>query len=421
MAGFKAVMKSGHPPTLIASFLYFDFCFAIWVLNGAMAPFLSESFHLSPAQTGFMISLPILAGALMRFPLGVISQYIGRKNAALIEMSVIMVAMAFGFFYVDSYDSALAMGVLLGIAGASFGVALSLGSGWFPAEHKGLAMGIAGAGNSGTALATLFAPMIAQRYGYHTAYAVAGFAMLLPFTVMLVFAKEPPDNEHQSILEHIRCLWQADGWMFNIVYIITFGGFIGLSVFLPTFFYNSFGMTKVQAGIYATLATFMGSATRVFGGYLADRIGGLVTLSVVFLGAIAVFLSLTTMPSLTVTVILFMACFACLGAGNGALFQLVPLRWPYSTAVVGSMIGEIGALGGSILPNVMGYSKQHTGSFAMGFVIYACIAAVVLAILMFVQRYWVGKWIAKGGKALTTGVMVPPSKETGPVASPVGA
>ena len=118
MAGFKTIMKSGHPPTLVASFLYFDFCFAVWVLNGAMAPFLSEQFHLTPAQTGFMISLPILAGALMRFPLGVISQYIGRKNAALIEMSIIMIAMAFGYFFVDSYDRALSMGVLLGIAGA---------------------------------------------------------------------------------------------------------------------------------------------------------------------------------------------------------------------------------------------------------------------------------------------------------------
>ncbi len=408
MAGFKVIMKSGHPPTLFASFLYFDFCFAVWVLNGAMAPFLSEAFHLKPAQTGFMISLPILAGALMRFPLGVISQYIGRKNAALIEMGVIMIAMAFGYFYVDSYDNALAMGVLLGIAGASFGVALSLGSGWFPPEHKGLAMGIAGAGNSGTALATLFAPVIATRYGYHTAYAVAGFMMLLPFFVMLVFAKEPPDTEHQTVLEHIRCLWQADGWMFNIVYIITFGGFIGLSAFLPTFFYNSFGMTKVQAGVYTTLAAFMGSATRVVGGFLADRLGGIVTLAVVFLGVIAAFLTLTATPSLTVTVLLFMGCFACLGAGNGALFQLVPLRWPLSTAVVGSMIGEIGALGGAILPNVMGISKQYTGSFATGFVIYACIAGAVLAILMVVQRYWIGKWIGKGGKALGTSTHLAP-------------
>lgn len=417
MASFKAVMKSGHPPTLLAAFLYFDFCFAVWVLNGVMAPFLTESFHLTPAQTGFMISVPILAGALMRFPLGVISQYIGRKNAALIEMGLIMVAMAYGYFYVATFGGALAMGVLLGIAGASFGVALALGSGWFPKEHKGLAMGIAGAGNSGTAVAALTAPVIAQHYGWHVAYGFAGIFMLIPFTVMAVFAKEPPDAEHQSVLEHIKCLWSGDGWMFNLVYIITFGGFIGLSNFLPTFFYNTFGVTKVEAAQLTVLAAFMGSATRIVGGYMADRIGGIVTLSVVFLGVIAAFLSLTAHPSLVVTTLLFMACFAALGMGNGALFQLVPLRWPFSTAVVGSMIGEIGALGGAILPNVMGVSKQYTGSFATGFVIYACIAALVLGILMYVQRFWVGKWIEKGGKALGTGVPIAPGATSDGVAA----
>ena len=168
MGSFRIFLKSGHAPTLFASFLYFDFCFAIWVLNGAMAPFISEEFHLTDAQKGFMISVPILAGAIMRFPLGVLSQYIGRKNAALTEMTLIMAAMVFGYTMVDTYSDVLAMGVLLGIAGASFGVALSLGSGWFPPKYKGLAMGIAGAGNSGTVLAMLFAPPLAMHYGWHT-------------------------------------------------------------------------------------------------------------------------------------------------------------------------------------------------------------------------------------------------------------
>ena len=101
MASFKTVMKSGHPPTLFAAFLYFDFCFAIWVLNGAMGPFITETYKLTPAQTGFMISLPILAGAIMRFPLGVLAQYIGRKNATLVEMALIAVAMLFGFVFVN--------------------------------------------------------------------------------------------------------------------------------------------------------------------------------------------------------------------------------------------------------------------------------------------------------------------------------
>ncbi|MEO8250659.1 MAG: MFS transporter, partial [Burkholderiales bacterium] len=127
MNNVKTFLKSGHGPTLFASFLYFDFTFAVWVLNGAMAPFISESFGLNAAQKGFMVSVPILAGALMRFPLGVLAQYIGRKNAAMVEMGLIALALMFGFFFVDTYNEVIAMGVLLGIAGASFGVALSLG------------------------------------------------------------------------------------------------------------------------------------------------------------------------------------------------------------------------------------------------------------------------------------------------------
>ena len=400
MASFKTVMKSGHPPTLFAAFLYFDFCFAIWVLNGAMGPFITETYKLTPAQTGFMISLPILAGALMRFPLGVIAQYIGRKNAAIVEMSIIILAMAYGFLFISSYNDVLAMGVLLGIAGASFGVALSLGSGWFPPEHKGLAMGIAGAGNSGTVLAVLFAPPLAQAYGWQTTYAFAGAVMLIPLLVMIFLAKEPPDAEHQSFKEHISCLFTKDGWAFSLIYIITFGGFVGLSNFLPTFFYEQFAVTKVEAGRLTMLAAFMGSGIRIVGGYFADRVGGITVLAVVLMAAVAAFLSLTATPSLAVTTILFMLCFAALGAGNGALFQLVPLRYPTNTAVSGSMIGEIGALGGAILPNVMGLSKTYTGNFAYGFVGYAVFTAVVLGLLLVWQRKWVGAWVGPRGKVL---------------------
>ena len=234
MTNAKLFLKSGHPATLLASFLYFDFSFAVWVLNGAMGPFISEQFHLSPAQIGLMVSIPTLAGALMRFPLGVLSQYIGRKSAAIVEMSTIIMALLFGYFFVHSYNSVLAMGVLLGTAGASFGVALSLGSGWFPKQYKGLAMGIAGAGNSGTALAAFFAPRLARAYGWSHVYGIAALCMLLPLFVMVVFAKEPPDKEHQTLKQHLKCLVEADGWYFNLVYIITFGGFIGLATFLPS-------------------------------------------------------------------------------------------------------------------------------------------------------------------------------------------
>lgn len=399
MSKFKEFLKAGHAPTLFSAFLYFDFCFAIWVLNGAMAPFISEQFNLSPAEKGFMISVPILAGAIMRFPLGVLAQYIGRKNAALVEMSLIFSAMLYGYFMVDTYSDVLKMGVLLGIAGASFGVALSLGSGWFPPKYKGLAMGISGAGNSGTVLAMLFAPPLATKFGWQTVYGFAAFFMLIPILVMIIFAKEPPDREKQSLKEHLSCLFERDGWTFNLIYIITFGGFIGLSNFLPTYYYDQFHVSKVEAGQLTMLAALMGSAVRVVGGWASDKWGGITTLSGVFGIIIIAMVAAAFQTSITGTTILFMLCFAALGAGNGALFQLVPLRWPLATAVAGSMIGEIGALGGSIIPNAMGISKQSTGSFVGGFMAFAGLAILAFIILQVAQRKWTKSWVDKGGKA----------------------
>jgi NNP family nitrate/nitrite transporter-like MFS transporter len=404
MSDFKTFLRSGHAPTLFASFLYFDFTFAIWVLNGAMAPFISEAFHLTPAQKGFMVSVPIIAGALMRFPLGLLSQYIGRKSAALVEMALIILALAFGYFFVNSHDTVLAMGVLLGIAGGSFGIALSLGSGWFPPKYKGLAMGIAGAGNSGTVLAVLFAPPLAMKYGWQTVYGLAAFTMLLPMAVMAVFAKEPPDVEHQSFREHIACLFEKDGWAFSLIYVITFGGFIGLANFLPTYFYDQFKVTKVEAGQLTMLATLMGSATRVVGGWLSDRWGGINTLSGVLVFVIVTLVICGTMGNnLALTTLLFMLCFASLGAGNGALFQLVPLRWPLTTAVAGSMIGELGALGGGFIPNAMGQSKQHFGTYFYGFLAFAAVGVGVLLMMRVMQIRWTRTWAEKGGRARTTG------------------
>jgi NNP family nitrate/nitrite transporter-like MFS transporter len=401
MSSFKTFLRAGHGPTLFASFLYFAFSCCIWVLNGAMAPFISETFKLSPAQKGLMLSIPIIAGALMRFPLGVLAQYIGRKSATLVEMSLIAVAMLFGFFFVHTFNDMLAMGVLLGIAGASFGVALSLGSGWFPPQHKGLAMGLVGAGNVGTAVSVLVAPPLANWLGWQTVYGVAAAAIALPMIVMIAFAKEPPDvNAHSSFREHIACLFEKDGWAFSLIYGVTFGGFIGLTTFLPSYYYDQFGVSKVQAGQLTMLAAFMGAAVRVAGGWISDRWGGVNTLTLV-LAVVAVTLVLIgfSSASLAATTLLLMVCFAALGAGNGALFQLVPLRWPAATAVAGSMIGEIGALGGGLVPNSMGLSKQYLGSYTWGFVLFAVLALLMLGVMRVMQIRWTRTWAEKGGRA----------------------
>jgi NNP family nitrate/nitrite transporter-like MFS transporter len=293
------------------------------------------------------------------------------------------------------------MGVLLGIAGASFGVALSLGSGWFPPRHKGLAMGLVGAGNVGTAVSVLIAPPLAQAFGWQTVYGLAALAICLPMLVMIVFAKEPPDvDSHASFREHIACLFEKDGWAFSLIYGITFGGFIGLTTFLPTYFYDQFHVSKVEAGQLTMLAAFMGAALRIFGGWMSDRWGGINMLTGVLVIVVVTLVACGGVSeSLAATTLLFMVCFAALGAGNGALFQLVPLRWPASTAVAGSMIGEIGALGGGLVPNAMGLSKQYFGSYFYGFVLFAGLAVAVLLMMRVMQLRWTRTWAEKGGRA----------------------
>jgi NNP family nitrate/nitrite transporter-like MFS transporter len=394
-------LKSGHSPTLFAAFFYLMFSFIIWVMNGAMAPFISEQFQLTAAQKGMLLSIPIVAGAIMRFPLGLLAQYVGRKTATMVELALITFTMSFGYFFVHTYNDLLKMALLLGVAGASFGVAMSLGSGWYPPKYKGLAMGLVGAGNVGTAVAALLAPPLAQAYGWQSVYGIAALASLVPMAVVFFMAKEPPDrDEHASMREHLACLLEKDGWVFSLIYVVTFGGFIGLATFLPTYYYDQFGVTKVQAGQLTMLAAFMGAAVRVAGGWISDHWGGVNTLTLVLVVvAFALVGAGMASGSLVMTTILLMVCFAALGAGNGALFQLVPLRWPMSTAVAGSMIGEIGALGGGTIPALMGQAKQHTGSFLPGFVVMAVFSILMLALMRKMQVRWTRTWAEKGGRA----------------------
>jgi len=401
MAGFRNFLRSGHTPTLFAAFFYLMFSFVIWVMNGAMAPFISEQFQLTAAQKGLLLSIPIVAGAIMRFPLGLLAQYVGRKTATLVELSLITLTMSYGYFFVHSYDDLLKMALLLGVAGASFGVAMSLGSGWYPPKYKGLAMGLVGAGNAGTALAALVAPPLAQAYGWQTVYGIAAVSSLVPMLVVAFMAKEPPDrDEHANMRDHLACLMEKDGWVFSLIYVVTFGGFIGIVTFLPTYYYDQFGVSKVQAGQLTMLAALMGAVVRVAGGWISDHWGGVNTLTVVLVVVAVALVGVgLTSHSLVLTTLLLIICFAALGAGNGALFQLVPLRWPTSTAVAGSMIGEIGALGGGTVPWLMGQSKQHTDSFLYGFVALAVFSVLMLAVMRKMQLRWTRTWAEKGGRA----------------------
>ncbi|MBI5642415.1 MAG: NarK/NasA family nitrate transporter [Deltaproteobacteria bacterium] len=399
----KGFWKSGHPPTLLMALLYFDMSFMVWMVNAAMAPFISQEFNLSPAEKGFMLSIPVFAGAFFRIPLGLVAEMIGRKTAALIGLSITLLAMLYGFYFVNSFTEVLIMGGVLGVAGASFAVALPLGAGWFPPSRQGLAMGIAGAGNSGTIFAGLFAPPLAKAYGWNAVYGYFAIPIALVMILMWFFAKEPPDKmEKKSATQYLKVLGEKDIWVFNILYWVTFGGYVGFSSFMPTFMADQYGVSKVSAGQFMIIIGFTASAVRVLGGWFSDRFGGIHVLTGIYVMILVGALGAATLPSMSLFFIFLIVMAGGMGMGNGSVFQLLPLRFPYAKAITAGIVGEFGALGGAFIPMVMGYSMNTAGTYAGGFIVYGLSSIVALGFLLFFQRRWTTSWVGKGGKALAS-------------------
>lgn len=146
----RGFLKSGHWPSLLGSFLYFDTSFMVWILLGATSVFVSDELGLNASEKGLMVAIPILGGSIFRIFTGVLTDRIGAKKTALLGMSLSMVPLGLLWIAGTTLTEVYAYGFLLGIAGASFAAALPLASRWYPPQYQGLAMGIAGAGNSGT-------------------------------------------------------------------------------------------------------------------------------------------------------------------------------------------------------------------------------------------------------------------------------
>src|SRR5438876_405211 len=242
-------LKAGHTPSLFCAFLYFDISFMVWVLLGALANSIVPDFGLTETQRGMMLALPLLGGAILRLVLGPMTDHIGARKTGLIGLGLTILPLLLGWLWADSYEKILVVGVMLGVAGASFAVALPLASRWYPPQYQGLAMGIAGAGNSGTALATLFAPMLARGLGWHAVFGLAMIPVLLTLAIFVLFAKDSPKQPApKSLKDYGAVLKHADTWWFCMFYSVTFGGFVGLAVFLNSFFFVQYGLDRVQAG-----------------------------------------------------------------------------------------------------------------------------------------------------------------------------
>ena len=392
----------GHKPTLFAAFLYFDLSFMVWVLLGPLAVQISADLGLNAAQKGMMVATPILAGAILRIVMGVLVDHLQPKKAGLIGQLVVIIALTLAWYSgVHTYHQVLTLGIALGMAGAAFAVALPLASRWYPPEHQGTALGIAGAGNSGTALSALFAPGLAVLFGWNNVFGLAVIPLVFALVVYTIYAKDSPEcPPSKSLHQYLNVLKDKDAWWFMFFYSVTFGGFVGMAASLTLYFHDQYGLTPVIAGYFTAACVLAGSIVRPIGGNVADRLGGIRTLMVMYVVAAGFLLLLSIgVSNVYFALLIVVVAMIALGMGNGAVFQLVPQRFRKEIGVMTGMVGMAGGVGGFYLASSLGYSKQLTGSYQTGLITFASLAILAIIGLSSVKKRWRTTW---GSAAVTS-------------------
>ena len=404
MTQTTAANRQGHPPTLLASFLHFDVSFMLWVLLGALGIYIAEDLGLSPMEKGLVVGVPILSGSLLRLPVGLLSDRFGAKKVGVALLAFLFAPLVMGWQAGDSLPQLLGVGLLLGVAGASFAVALPLASRWYPPERQGLVMGIAAAGNSGTIIANLLAPRLAEVVGWHNVLALAMAPLVLVLAAFLLMAKESPRTfgERSAGLDR-SVLRSPDLWWFCLIYAVTFGGYVGWSSFLPILLRDQYGVSPITAGYLTAIAALAGSGFRPLGGYLADRFGGVPMLLALLPAIGLIYVAAAQLPAIGVMLGLLVAGMACLGMGNGAVFQLVPGRFPRSLGLATGVVGAAGGLGGFLLPSLLGAVRETSSSFGPGVAVLAGMAFLAVVPLAFLAAFsagWRASWRAKGATTI---------------------
>ncbi len=425
MAGFKALKGQGHWPTLLAAFLYFDFSFMVWTMLGPLATEISEAlavggFIMSEGQNATLLSIPILAGAILRIVLGFGVDKFGAKKTALVSQAVVIAVLFYAYFRGAgiTYNELLVVALGLGFAGASFAVALPQAGQWYPPKLQGVVLGIAGAGNIGVVIDFLFAPKIAELWGWESVFLVGAVLSSIIFVTYMFMAKNAPAEVYtvrpKKLKDYAKLLKDKDTWWFNLFYAVSFGGFVGFAGYMKVYLMSTYqadmsafgldmlneGNVKVVAGYFGALCIFAGAILRPVGGAIADHLGGIKSLYLFFgtVVLLAILSAAITLPFGFAILVLFLIM-ANLGMANGAVFQLVPQRFGKDIGIMTGIIGAAGGFGGTALINTFGWSKGAFDGYSAGFMIFAAVVFVALMGISLVKTRWRTTWgVTAGGR-----------------------
>ncbi len=384
---------SGNAGALSLATLAFGVCFYAWALLGPLGPDLQDQLGLSDTQLALTISIPVVLGSLMRIPLGALTDRHGGRRVFTALMAFTPLPLVGLALFNDSWTAVLICGFFLGFAGASFAVGVPFVNKWYPASRQGFALGIYGIGMGGTVVAALTAPRIAKATSLDVPFWIAAGLVALMACGFWLLARDAPGSaagRTGSLFAGLKVLGGkgcSRAWALTLFYFMAFGGFVAMFLYLPKLLHGVHHLSKADAGSRAAGFALLAVAARPVGGWLSDRIGARNVLIVSFIGTAA--LALVLAGTYKHMVPLTAACLTmavCLGLGTGAVFKLVPQWYPDKVGAVTGVVGAAGGLGGFFPPLVMAFVKTQTGSYTLGFVLMAVVAAIAFIVLIAVAR-----------------------------------
>ena len=375
---------------LASSTLSFTVCFMIWMMLAVVGIKVQEEMGFNQTQYGILIALPVLSGSLIRVPLGILTDRYGGR-VVLFALMMISVPAIFLMSYATHYWHFLIIGLLMGLAGGSFSVGTPYVARWFPKHQQGMAMGVFGAGNAGSAVNKFLAAWLITTYGTWQVVPTVYSAIMLAMAVIFWFTSyhDPKHLVSSSVTlrEQLALLKDPGVLRYSQYYSVVFGGYVALALWMTKYYVGEYGMGLKTAAFLAACFSLPGGVLRAFGGYLSDKFGAYkVTWAVMWLCWVCFFLLSypqtdmlikTTYGTLglhiglnvTLFTILMFTVGVAMAVGKASVFKFVADDYPNNIGAVSGIVGLAGGMGGFLLPIMFGALEDFTGIRSTSFML----------------------------------------------------
>ncbi|MCE7784879.1 nitrate/nitrite transporter [Staphylococcus xylosus] len=360
--------------------------FMAWSIIAPLMPFISQDVHITSSQLSIILAIPVILGSILRVPFGYLTNIIGAKWVFFCSFIILLFPIYF-LSHAQSPKMLMISGFFLGVGGAVFSVGVTSIPKYFPKERVGLANGIYGMGNIGTAISSFLAPPIAGIIGWQST--VRGYLIVIVlfaiFMLLLGDSKEPKIKvalvkQYKILMKDLR-LYYLSLW-----YFITFGSFVAFGLFLPNFLVQNFGISEVDAGIRAGVFIVLATFLRPLGGILGDKFNAVTLLICDFILMITGAITLGLSNHILLFTIGCLLISMCAGLGNGLIFKLVPTYFGKEAGSANGIVSMMGGLGGFFPPLVIAFITSLTGTSHFSFILLAIFGVIALITMIHIMK-----------------------------------